>query len=105
MTQTDIFALEKKRDRAIKQAEIGADCDWFDEATAAVELLILRKSPFTTDDVWRLIHHTGKKTSEPRAMGAVIKQFSKEKRLEQIGYRPSMRPECHMRPIAVWIAA
>lgn len=105
MTQTDIFALEKQKDQAIRNAEMGADFEWFDEATEAVEVLIRRGEEFTSDRVWQLMKHTGLKTPEPRAMGAVIRQFVKAKKIRQVGYRPSSRPECHRRPLAVWVSA
>lgn len=103
MTQTDIFAQEQATERAINYAGAFANPEWYKEADAAVSLLCRLGQDFTTDDVWELLEHTGLKTSEPRAMGDIIRRFSKDHKIFATGgYRKSLRKECHRRPVSVW---
>lgn len=54
---------------------------------------------FTTDDLWR----DRAKVSEPRAMGAAIRDAARAGLIESTRkYVPSWRSECHARPILVW---
>lgn len=107
MTQTDIITqLEKHKDRAIYAAGAFADKDWKQEAHEAVKILVKSRRAFTGDDVWRLLEHTGLKTSEPRALGAVIHGFAREGLIVPTGnYVKSMRKESHRRPLQEWIAS
>lgn len=105
--QTDLITeLEKHTDRAINTAGAHADKDWKHEAHEAIKVLIKSRHTFTGDDVWRLLEHTGLKTHEPRALGAVIKGFAKEGLIVPTGnYVKSMRKESHRRPLQEWVAA
>lgn len=103
MTTNLIDALEQRTQLSIDHAAAYANPDWYQEAEAAVMILVRKGEDFTTDDVWHLLHHTGLKTPEPRAMGSIIRSFAKERFIRDAGYyRKSMRPECHRRPLAVW---
>jgi hypothetical protein len=100
MTQV---SLEDEVQRVIDSAGAFADPKWYKEAEATVTLLCRRGEDFTTDDVWQLMEHTGLKTPEPRAMGSIMRQLSKERLIVPTGmYRKSLRPACHRRPVAVW---
>lgn len=104
MTQTSIIdALERRTDQAVYAAGSFADQDWLREARAVVALLCKRGQDFTTDDVWNLLEHSGLKTHEPRALGAIIRELVKGRKIESTGtYKKSLRKECHRRPLAVW---
>lgn len=86
-------------DKALARAHAGAPEDWKSRARAALEGLIASGLPFTTDDVWAVLRHP----PEPRALGALVMAYAKAGKICRKGFRPSQRPECHRRPIAVWI--
>lgn len=95
--------LNSQTQLAIDRAGSAANQEWFGRAQTIVQGLIKRGIYFTTDDVWEQLKDSGYYTSEPRALGAVIHQFAKDKQIVSTGsYRKSMRPECHRRPLAVW---
>lgn len=101
--QTDIFAQEKATNQAVMLAGNFADPKWYREAEATLNILCRRGEDFTTDDVWRLLDRTGLKTTEPRAMGDIIRKASKAGKIFATGgYRKSIRKECHRRPVAIW---
>lgn len=103
MTQTDLITqLEKSTDNAVFTAGAFADRDWYSEATATVELLIRRGEDFTTDDVHEILDQLSVETHEKRALGAIMRHFSKKGVISAISYRKSLRPECHRRPVAIW---
>lgn len=90
---------------SIDVAEQHADTQWLAQADAIVFRFAAGARPFTTDDVWAELTRTGVTTHEPRALGAVLRRFSKVGTIVPIGYRPSTRPECHGRPVRVWVSA
>lgn len=99
----DLKEQNRQTDHAIQQVAIFADPSWYDEAESAVSVLVRRGEDFTTDDIWQLMAHTGLSTPEPRAMGAIIRQFANDQQIVSTGsYRKSTRAECHRRPLAVW---
>lgn len=88
---------------AIDAAGAFSNPDWYNQAEIAVLRLIRRGTYFTTDDVWEWLRESGSTTPEPRALGSVIQQFARDRRIVATGmYRKSTRPECHRRPLAVW---
>ncbi len=100
---SDIEKLEKRTDNIITITGNFADPAWYSEATAVVKILCKRDRDFTTDDAWELLDHTGLKTPEPRALGAIIRKLSKDGSILSTGqYKKSIRKECHRRPLAVW---
>ena len=104
MTQTDIFEQEKVKNRAIDMAGYGADELWSEECYGAGLVLARIGRPFTTDQLWYVMHRKGLKTPEPRAMGAVIRRLVNDKVIKATGnYRKSTRPDCHRRPLQEWI--
>ena len=105
-------------DEAVERVRENADDDWMERAEAAViaagkkSELSARWGKFTTDDVWDILGDD--KPHEPRAMGAVMRNLSKQKVLKgelkgeplikaTQDYQLSRRPECHSRPIRVWM--
>ena len=101
MVQTDL--LENLTDAAVNRAGNNADITWLNEARSAVKLLIRKGEDFTTDDVWELLEGVNAYTHEPRALGAIIRELSKDGAIYSTGgYRKSIRKECHRRPLAVW---
>lgn len=102
MTQLTIDDLEVHTEMAVERAQSNANREWLSEAEAAVEVLIKQGRPFSTDSVWELLSHFQVQTHEPRAMGAVIRKFVKQGRLDHVGYQKTLRQESHRRPISVW---
>lgn len=101
MNQTSI--LELQTDAAVNRAGNNADITWLNEARSAVKILCKQGNDFTTDDVWDLLQGVNAFTHEPRALGAIIREMSKTGAIYSTGgYRKSIRPECHRRPLAVW---
>lgn len=101
--QLDLLKQEKAKDRAIYVAGAFADPDWYRAAELALEQLINRGLPFTSDGLWYLLDQMEVSTDEPRALGAVINRARKAGRINATGeYRKSTRPECHRRPLTVW---
>ena len=96
-----IREIELETRAAIDRAQANASDLWFRGAMNAVRYLVAQRRPFTTDDVWS---HVEGQTHEPRAMGAVMRQAQRDGLIKPSGeYRKSLRPECHRRPIQVWI--
>lgn len=91
--------------QAAERAGRAADPDWMIAAINAVKTVASRQPTFTTDDVWALLANSGQETPEGRAMGAVMRRAAKEgiaSTTEPPEYRPSVRSECHGRPVRVW---
>lgn len=98
-SQGDLFAQE-----GMARAERAADPDWLQAAKRVVWQLCREGSPFTTDAVWYRLEALGVRTGEPRALGAVMKAASSAGFISATGgYFKSTRPECHSRPLALWV--
>lgn len=91
------IALEL-RDTALAKVHAGAPERWKAEAWRVLKALAESREEFTTDDIWRRLQHP----PEPRAIGALVMSYRRANRIKKVGYRPSERPVCHARPIAVW---
>lgn len=90
-------------DEGMRAAEAGADEGWLRAAKHVVWQLIREGQPWTTDLIWYRLEDLGVTTSEPRALGAVIRSAQRNGFIRQVGYRPTTRPEAHARPIPVWV--
>lgn len=90
--------------RAAERAGRAADPEWMTAAAQAVETVARRLPEFTTDDVWAELSKTTAETPEGRAMGAVMRAAQKNRVAVPIKdrYKPSIRPDCHGRPVRVW---
>ena len=86
----------------MQRAADHADSAWLQAANRIVQQLARSQEPFTTDQVWYRLEQAGVATHEPRALGAVMRRAAKAGLVEQVGYRPTSRPEAHARPIPIW---
>lgn len=98
-TATDA-ARRSALDEALERVEENADPEWLERARAVVLALAAKRRDFTTDEIWPHLPPA----REPRALGAVMRQLADEGRIIKTEtHRPSVRPECHSRPVAVWL--
>lgn len=98
-TQGDLLA-----DEGAQRAMSGADEGWLRAAKHVVWQLIQEGQPWTTDQIWYRLEALGVTTQEPRALGAVVRSAQRKGFIQQVGYRPTTRPEAHARPIPIWLA-
>lgn len=92
---------ELARDVAIDKVERHAPADWLRRTYRLIEDMT-RGRTFTTDDLWAALGPDV--PHEPRAMGAVIRDARLRALITPTGaYKKSSRPECHARPILVWM--
>ncbi len=97
-----LLAGERAKQRAIRQVEDGADASFLDAAAAIVRRLAASGAEFSADAVWDELP-ADCSTHEPRALGAVFNRLAKAGLIERTGrYVPSVRPESHRCPKAVW---
>jgi hypothetical protein len=88
----------------MNRAAEAADEGFMRAAKHAVWTLVLRGEAFSTDEVWAILDQTGAATPERRALGAVLKAAKDAGFIASSGsYRKSSRPECHSRPVLVWV--
>lgn len=81
------------------------DDDFFNAARRALRDVASRRRQFTTDDIWALIPARVAAGIEPRAMGTFMRRAAAEA-LCAVTPRmvTSKRPQCHGRPVRVWIS-
>lgn len=90
------------RDDALHAVEAGAPLSWIIQARAVIRELAATGQEWTSDDVWARLPHP----PEPRALGAAIRGEAATGLIVGTGRtRPSTRPDCHARPVAVWVGA
>jgi hypothetical protein len=98
-TQLTIDAI----DQVIEAGLEHANAEWRRVALATVRLIADTREFFTTDDVWALLDATGFTTSDPRAMGGVMRTAKAQGFAAPTSMmEKSRRPECHYRLITVW---
>ena len=83
---------------ALARVEAGAPQTWRTAAEAVLAGLAATGKPFTTDEVWAMLPQP----PEPRAIGALMRHAARAGKIRRIGWRESLRPECHRRPVAMW---
>lgn len=102
--QPDLFSAaegSRRRDAAIDRVGGNANAGFVAEARVAIKRAMLLGT-FTTDDVWAGIN-PAHVTHERRALGAVMRQLQRSGDIVPTDqYVPSLRPECHRRPVRVW---
>ena len=100
----DAKRSEEARDAALVNVTIGMAPDWEAIAIDVVRRLCSMQATFTTDDVWRALDASGSvTTSEPRAMGAVMRSAAAMGLCETTDRTcKSVRVRCHRRPLMVW---
>ena len=93
-------------EEALTAVEGAADQRWMESCHEIIRLLAFSGNKFTTDHVWQMLEERGLSTKEPRAMGAAIRKLANKKVIVGTGeYWNSARPECHSRPVKVWVRA
>ncbi|MFZ4431659.1 MAG: hypothetical protein ACOYOQ_00530 [Microthrixaceae bacterium] len=103
MEQLNLLDGPALRDEALARVNRNADTDWKAVARTVVAALAAAGEPFTTDEVWGALDAQGVETHERRALGAIITAAARDGKIERVGFRVSTRPECHARPITVWV--
>lgn len=99
-TEGEVLALE-----GMSRAVNAADPRWVPMARWVLEQYIAHGQPFTADDVWGFLTDLNVHTSEPRALGAIIKCAAQDGRIRRVGYVQSSRKQRHAAPIAQWVKA
>lgn len=101
-TQPDLFSITNE---AIGRAGENADERWTRDARSAIRTVAFKGVEFTTDAVWELLDKVSSaRTHEPRAMGALMREAQRAGLIRTTGaYIKSSRPDCHLRPCAVWV--
>lgn len=100
--------VERRREtagQAADRAGRNADPAWLSAALRAVASVARTHGTFTTDDVWQALANAGVDTPDNRAMGAVMRRAAKDGICTTVNppqYRPSVRQECHGRPVRIW---
>lgn len=91
---------EAAADEAIGRAGAAAPPDWTATARATLREVAAGGGEFTTDELWERLPAP----PEPRAMGAVIRWGQQQGLISDTGRsRPSVRTECHGRPVSIWV--
>lgn len=91
---------ETWRDAALDRLQ-SANAAWCDSVVAAIRAMPIAAA-FTTDQLWAALGEN--RPPEPRAMGAAIRQARREGLIWPTGtYQKSERPECHARPVPLWM--
>lgn len=86
-------------DEAIDRAAAAAPSDWVGLARLVIRGLAATGDDFTTDELWARLPSP----PEPRAMGGIVRWAVNAGLIEATGRaRPSVRPECHGRPVTIW---
>lgn len=98
----DHVASRAARDEGIQRVDEHADPDWKALAAAALDVVIARGRPFTSDHVWAEV---GVYPRERRALGPLLVAARRDGRIRKTGrYVNSTRPEHHSYPCAEWVA-
>ncbi len=88
---------------AIAVAQSHADPAWLAAADRAVRGCAAVFHDFTSDDIWHSLVLSDVTTHEHRAMGAVIRKAIADGIIVPTGgYRPSVRTQCHGRPVRIY---
>lgn len=109
MNQLSLFDLAEAiqaREEAIARVDLHADEMWKQSCREAIIAVASIKAEFTTDDIWEWMFVNGvDQPHENRAMGAVIRESHKSGIIKPTDrYLNSLRPECHRRPIKIWLS-
>lgn len=103
MNQLHFPEADEAKEKAIKQAESGAEPLWKKDALAAVGQIASRYELFTADHVWWKLGERGHLTQDPRALGAIMRNAASNGWIRATdAYQPSSRIENHRRPVRIW---
>ena len=79
---------------------------WYEAALCAIHNLAQSGRGFTTDDVWDALAALATFTTEPRALGAIMRDAARAGTIQPtVNFVKSRRPVCHSRPVRVWVGA
>lgn len=93
---------DEARDAALARTAGAAPGTWIADARNIIGLLASSGREFSSDEVWSMLRHP----PEPRALGAVMRQAAADGLIRGTGRtRPSTRPDCHARPVAIWVGS
>jgi hypothetical protein len=100
----DPDAAREARDEAVDRVEAHADNVWLARIRLVIWSLAMSNTSFTTDDVWRAADELAfERPHEKRAIGAAMQDATKRGWITKTDkVKPSVRPMCHARPIAIW---
>lgn len=100
----DLFDAIVERDKAIESVTANAHEAFHESARAAILYLLGSKEVFSADDIWETIEKLFPikgYSSDPRALGGVLRLMQKEKFIKPTGqWVPSRRR--HAAPIMSW---
>lgn len=99
--RSDLAEGREARDAGASLALSAVD-RWRVAAAEALDRLIARGQPFTSDDV---ADEVGVPETHPNAMGGLFSAASKQGRIETVGYTQATRKSAHARVIRVWAPA
>lgn len=85
---------------AVERAQ-AIEPEWVEHVRACIHILAMSPDPFTSEDV---LHMAGRPMiSDPRAMGAIMRQAKTEGRIEPTGlYVRAQRPSRHSGVVRQW---
>lgn len=109
MNQLSLFDLPEAieaREEAIARVDAHAEEQWKQACRNAIMEIASIKAEFSTDDIWEFMYQNNiEQPHENRAMGAVIREAHKLGIIKPTDrYVNSLRPECHRRPIKIWLS-
>lgn len=99
----DLFEAIQERDRKIESVTWNATSEFHKTIRDVVMTILLIHDQFTADDIW--VEADKRKingfSSDPRALGGLLKMMAKERLIRPTGHwQPSRRR--HAAPIMVW---
>jgi hypothetical protein len=98
------LTADAAKKEAMQRVAANASVSWLSAAKHAGVLVARRRAEFTTDPIWKVLELQGvQPPHEPRAMGPVMDALVKSGicvKTDRV--RPSVRPECHRRPLTVY---
>lgn len=96
-------SAQQAGNEAIDRAMRHASPEWVACAEAAVRNCAENFNEFSSDDVWSALATMHQTTHEPRALGGIMRRAVKSGICFRTDtYRPSVREQCHGRPVMVY---
>lgn len=98
--QQPLFDAREARDAALVRVDEAAGSEWKDAALEAVYRVALRRSRFTSEDIWRLVE----KPREPRALGPVLMRAVKLGYCAPAGFVQCSMVSRHAAPVREYVS-
>lgn len=89
-------------EQGMARAYWASNKDWRIMAERRIGELILRKTPFTSEDIIRYLEFRGLETPNLSALGGMIRVRADAKEIKPVGWQTATRKERHRAPIRVW---